>query len=121
MGNCGIFWIAWMLETMDEAYVKHHSWTRPKLKHDPPSDYFRASSTLTFGEGRAGLALVEEFKLEDNILWANDYLHHEGTWPHSAQAIERQMGRLTETTCAKALDVNAARIFKFDVPESYRD
>ena len=67
-----------------------------------------------------GLALVDQYSLETNILWANDYPHHEGTWPHSAQAIERQMGVLGEKARANALGLNAARMFKFDVPEIFR-
>ena len=74
----------------------------------------------TFSEDRAGLALVEDFNLVQNALWANDYPHHEGTWPHSAQAIERQMGHLTEESRAKILGLNAARMFKFDIPQKYR-
>jgi predicted TIM-barrel fold metal-dependent hydrolase len=48
-------------------------------------------------------------------MWANDYPHHEGSWPHSAQAIERQMAHLSEDTRAKILGLNAAKLFKFDV------
>ena len=118
--EAGIGWVAWALDAMDEAYLKHHFWTRPKLKHGLPSDYYRASGASTFSEDRSGLALVEDFNLVQNALWANDYPHHEGTWPHSAQAIERQMGHLKEETRAKLLGLNAARIFKFDIPQKYR-
>lgn len=51
----------------------------------------------------------------DNFMWANDYPHAEGTWPHSAEAIEREMGSLTGAQRAKILGLNAARIFKFDI------
>ena len=36
--------------------------------------------------------LAETCNLVDNFMWANDYPHAEGTWPHSAEAIEREMG-----------------------------
>ena len=52
-----------------------------------------------------------------NFLWANDYPHHEGTWPHSAEAIERTMGMLNDTERAKILGLNAARIFGFEGPK----
>ena len=51
----------------------------------------------------------------DNFLWANDYPHHEGTWPHSAAAIERTMGGLDEESRAKILGLNAARVFNLEV------
>jgi predicted TIM-barrel fold metal-dependent hydrolase len=110
--EAGIGWLPWMLDAMDEAYLKHHFWVKPKLKA-LPSDYFRAKGFATFGEDRPGLALIEEYGLEDNFMWANDYPHHEGTWPHSAEAIERQMGKLGEATRAKVLGENAAKVFGF--------
>ena len=48
-------------------------------------------------------------------MWANDYPHAEGTWPHSAEAIEREMGHLNDEQREKILGMNAARMFKFDV------
>ena len=62
-----------------------------------------------------GLMLAEAYNLVDNFMWANDYPHAEGTWPHSAEAIEREMGALKEESRAKILGRNAARMFKFDV------
>ena len=68
-----------------------------------PSEYFRAHGMATFQEDPVGLYLAEPFGLVDNFAWANDYPHHEGTWPHSAEAIERNMGGLTEQSRAKIL------------------
>lgn len=113
-GNAG--WVPWMLDMMDEAYRKHHFWTRPKLK-ELPSTYFHTNGAATLTEDRSALLTVEPYALEDNLLWANDYPHHEGTWPHSGPAIERAFGHLREDTRAKILGLNAARIFGFDVPK----
>lgn len=118
--EAGIGWVPWALTAMDEAYHKHHMWVRPKLKA-LPSEYFRANGFASFGEDRPGLELMQSFGLEDNFLWANDFPHHEGTWPHSAAAIERTMGGLTDQQRAKVLGLNAARIFKFDLPQRYRE
>lgn len=117
--EAGIGWVAWMLEAMDEAYLKHHMWVRPKLE-GLPSDYFRRQGFASFQEDRAGIALASEFGLVDNFLWANDFPHHEGSWPYSAQAIERTMSKLTDTERAKILGLNAARIFRIPVPERFR-
>jgi predicted TIM-barrel fold metal-dependent hydrolase len=110
----GIGWVPWALDAMDEAYRKHHLWAYPKLKK-LPSEYFRLNGAATFQEDRAGLALAEQFNLVDNFMWANDYPHAEGTWPHSAEAIEREMGALNDAARAKILGLNAAKMFKFDV------
>ena len=113
--ECGIGWLAWALEAMDEAYKKHHMWAFPKLKL-LPSEYFRLHGAASFQEDQVGLDLAIKYNLVDNILWANDYPHHEGSWPHSAQAIERTMGDLTDAQRARILGFNAVRLFKFNAP-----
>ncbi|MEJ2133086.1 MAG: amidohydrolase family protein, partial [Gammaproteobacteria bacterium] len=116
--EAGIGWVPWALWAMDEAYRKHHMFVRPKLEM-LPSEYFRSNGFATFQEDKPGLDLAREHDLTDNFMWANDYPHHEGTWPHSAQAIERTMTALDDHERAKILGLNAARVFKFEVPERY--
>ena len=98
--EAGIGWVAWLLTAMDEAYRKHHMWVRPKLQ-GMPSDYFKAHGLATFQEDPVGLYLAEPFGLVDNFAWANDYPHHEGTWPHSAEAIERTMPKLSTSNAPR--------------------
>ncbi|MCU1504644.1 MAG: amidohydrolase [Ilumatobacteraceae bacterium] len=118
--EAGIGWVAWMLEAMDEAYRKHHMWVRPKLEL-LPSEYFRRQGFASFQEDKAGLDLAREHELVDNFLWANDFPHHEGSWPYSAQAVERTMGGLDDDERAKILGLNSARIFKLPIPARYLD
>jgi predicted TIM-barrel fold metal-dependent hydrolase len=113
--EAGIGWLPWLLTAMDEAYRKHHFWVRPKLRM-LPSEYFRAHGFASFQEDPPGLDLATRYGLVDRIMWGNDYPHHEGTWPHSAEAIERTMGGLAEPERARVLGLNAARLFKFEVP-----
>ena len=61
---------------------------------------------------------VQTCVFRSNVLWANDYPHHEGTWPHSAAAIERTMSGISPDTRAKILGLNANRIFNFNLPEA---
>jgi predicted TIM-barrel fold metal-dependent hydrolase len=113
--EAGIGWVPWLLEAMDEAFYKHRMWVSPDLK-EPPSFYYRRQGFSSFGEDRSGLALAVEHDLVDNFMWANDYPHHEGTWPHSSAAIERTMGDLTEEQRTKILGGNAARFFGIELP-----
>ena len=113
--EAGIGWVPWLLDAMDEAYRKHHMWVRPKMQ-GLPSDYYKAHGFASFQEDPTGLALMEQCGLENCFMWANDYPHHEGTWPHSPEAIERTMGKLSEPLRAKVLGLNAARMFKIEVP-----
>ncbi|MGD8416461.1 MAG: amidohydrolase family protein [Pseudomonadales bacterium] len=117
--EAGIGWVAWALGALDEAYLKHHMWVRPKLDR-LPSEYFKTNGFASFQEDKAGLDLAREHGLVDNFLWANDFPHHEGTWPHSAEAIERTMSGLDDAERAKILGLNSARIFRFPIPERYQ-
>ena len=100
---------------MDEAYRKRHMFVRPKLD-GLPSDYFRAHGFASFQEDAPGLDLAREHDLVGNFLWANDYPHHEGSWPHSAAAIERTMSKLSDNERARILGLNAAKLFGFELP-----
>ncbi len=117
--EAGIGWVSWLLEAMDEAFYKHRMWVAPELK-EPPSYYYRRQCFASFGEDTSGLALGVSHDLIDNYLWANDYPHHEGTWPHSAAAVERTMSDLTDEQRAKVLGLNAARLWNIDVPARFR-
>lgn len=113
--EAGIGWIPWMLRAMDEAYEKHHMWSFPKLQMWP-SEYYRKHGFASFQEDGPGIKLAREYGLTGNFMWANDYPHHEGSWPHSAEAIERTMGDLTDDERARILGLNAADLFGFTVP-----
>lgn len=122
--NCvegGGGWVPALLDLMDETYVKHHMWVRPKLKHGLPSEYFREHGMISFQEDRSAMLLVEPYELTNNFTWSNDYPHHEGTWPHSAAAIERQFGMVCHETRAKILGLNGARFLNLEVPAKYLD
>jgi predicted TIM-barrel fold metal-dependent hydrolase len=99
---------------MDWAHKAHHFWVRPQLD-ELPSEVFRRQCFATFQEDHAGLLAAERHDLVDNLLWANDYPHHEGSWPHSAASVERQMGHLRPESRASILGGNAARVFGLPV------
>jgi len=118
--EAGIGWVPWALQAMDEAYLKHHWAVRPKLEL-LPSEYFKRQGFATFQEDAAGLDLALSHDLVANFMWASDYPHHEGSWPHSAEAIERTMGGLDDATRARILGLNAAEVFRIPIPERYLD
>ena len=115
MVESGIGFVPWLLETMDYAHRAHHFWVKPTLQ-ELPSTYFRRNCFATFQEDHVGLRHAEADGLTQNLMWANDYPHHEGSWPHSTASIERQMGNLSTDARAQILGLNAARVFNLHVP-----
>ena len=110
MVESGIGFVPWLLETMDYAYRAHHMWVRPVIP-ELPSAYFRRHCFATFQEDHAGLEAAEGHDIVGNLMWANDYPHHEGSWPYSAASIERQMSGLSEQSREQILGLNAQRVF----------
>ncbi|KFG90932.1 Amidohydrolase [Sphingobium herbicidovorans NBRC 16415] len=109
----GIGWIAWLLQQMDYSYRAHHMWVRPVIPQEP-SFYFKRNCFASFIEETEALEALVEAGLEDNIVWSNDYPHHEGSFPHTKAAIARQMGSLSETAREKVLGLNAAKFFNIE-------
>ncbi len=110
MVESGIGFVPWLLETMDYAYKAHHFWVRPVIP-ELPSAYFRRNCFATFQEDHEGLSAIEPNQLVENVMWANDYPHHEGSWPHSAATVERQMNHISDEAREKILGLNAKRVF----------
>ena len=48
-----------------------------------------------------------------HLLWGNDYPHHEGTWPHSREVIEKQFAGISEEDKRKIVSENAAALYGF--------
>jgi len=112
--EAGIGWLAWTLWAEDEAYQKHHMWAEPKLKM-LPSEYWRRQGYATFQDDPMGIETRKWFGA-DRIMWGNDYPHHEGTWPHSDEAINRTMGDLTHEERKMILGETAAKVYGFRIP-----
>jgi predicted TIM-barrel fold metal-dependent hydrolase len=80
-----------------------------------PSDYFRRQGFATFQDDPIGME-TRKWVGVDNLLWGDDYPHHEGTWPRSQEVIDRTMADLTEEERRKVLGLNAAKLYGFDAP-----
>jgi predicted TIM-barrel fold metal-dependent hydrolase len=110
--ECGIGWLAWAMHILDESYIKHAHWTRPKLK-EPPSFYIKRQMRLTFQEDPVGLAL-RPFTGAQLLMWGSDYPHHEGTWPHSREAVAKQFSGIPEAEVRQIVRDNARDLYGFE-------
>ena len=53
-----------------------------------PSDYFHRNFGVTFEDDEAGV-LTRHLIGVDNLLWGNDYPHHDAIWPHSMETLDK--------------------------------
>ncbi|GIX47690.1 MAG: amidohydrolase [Candidatus Tectimicrobiota bacterium] len=108
LGESGIGWIPYVLERMDYTY-------EDRLSDDlqlslPPSAYFRRQIYATFQKDPLGVRLMAELA-PDNVMWANDYPHRDGTWPYSQQVIAEQFAGIAPHIVRKMLWENVSALY----------
>ena len=114
MVECGAGWLAWLLERMDEAFEEHEQWVQPKLA-EPPSFYVRRQGHVTFGNDAAGV-VNRDFTGVEPLLWASDYPHPEGTWPHTRETLERIFADVPASDRELVTYSTTARLYGLEAP-----
>ncbi len=112
-GDAG--WVPWALGALDHSYEKHHFWLRENDVMDmKPSEYFRRQGHVNIMDDRPAILLREEIGVE-NLMFGTDYPHHEGTFPHTQEVIERTFEGVPENEVRMIVGENAARLYGLSV------
>ncbi len=111
--ECGASWLAAIAERMDEVYVAHDIFVRPKLSM-MPSEIIKRQVTCSLQHDRACI-MSRSVTGTRALMWASDYPHAEGTFPHSRSVIDGLFAGIdiSEQDKIDILGGNAARLFKF--------
>jgi predicted TIM-barrel fold metal-dependent hydrolase len=114
MVECGAGWLSWLLERMDEAFEEHEQWVKPKLA-EPPSFYVRRQGHVTFGNDAAGV-VNRDFTGVEPLLWASDYPHPEGTWPHTQETLDRIFATVEPAERRRITYETTAHLYGLEAP-----
>lgn len=112
----GIGWIAFQLNTMDHMFGDHHRWTSGDLSMKP-SEYFWRQFWATFEDDRPGL-LTMPFLDSSRLMWAGDYPHTEGNFPHAQEQVEHDFAGFSDDVRSAIVFDNAAKLFKVPLASS---
>lgn len=84
-----IGWLAHLLERLDHAAYRtpQHAVDYLTMK---PSEYFRRNFIATFEDDKFGVATRHGIGVE-NLMWGNDYPHHDSIWPNSMSILDEVM------------------------------
>jgi predicted TIM-barrel fold metal-dependent hydrolase len=107
--ECGIGWIPYFLERMDQTFNKHRFWTKSILT-EKPSFYWYRQGHATFIQDLAGIAERHRAGLQ-NILWSTDYPHSDSTWPKSREALAEHFKDVPASERDLIAGGNAARLY----------
>jgi predicted TIM-barrel fold metal-dependent hydrolase len=107
--ECGIGWIPYFLERMDQTFNKHRFWTKSVIT-EKPSTYWYRQGYATFIQDLAGVAERHRAGLK-NIMWSTDYPHSDSTWPKSREALTAHFADVPANERAMIAGGNASALY----------
>ena len=107
--ECGIGWIPYFLERMDQTFNKHRFWTKSVIT-EKPSFYWYRQGHATFIQDLAGVAERHRAGLH-NVMWSTDYPHSDSTWPKSREALAEHFKDVPEDERALIAGGNCAALY----------
>jgi predicted TIM-barrel fold metal-dependent hydrolase len=109
----GAAWLAWVLESMDQIYRKHHMYQRDQDELDLlPSEYFKRQGHACFMDDRVAVQ-NRNVTGAHTILFGTDYPHHEGTFPHTQEVIQRIFRDVSDAETRVMVGSAAAKLYGF--------
>jgi len=122
MTEQGVAWAVEELQRMDGYHQQMKGGRIGELGMDAgiqlpmkPSEYFDRNVWIGASfPSPSEAAAIREVGV-DNVMWGNDYPHHEGTYPYSLQSLQRSFSGWSEADMRKVLAENAAEVYGFDL------
>jgi len=118
MSEGGLAWVPMLMDRI--TYVMDHSaatnteqWG-DKSMH--PNDVLRRNFHFCAIEFGSGMDLRHRIGI-DNIMVESDYPHADSSWPHTQEALRTALCGMGADEIRKITWQNAARLFRFDVPQ----
>jgi predicted TIM-barrel fold metal-dependent hydrolase len=108
--ECGVGWIPYWMERMDEEWEKRGKIEAPLCKHKPSEYVKRGNWFFAMEPEEETLPYVIQRIGDDKILFASDYPHWDGIFPDVVSTI-RGRKDISEESKAKVLGENAKRFY----------
>jgi predicted TIM-barrel fold metal-dependent hydrolase len=105
-------WVAQCIHRLDHATYRspRHAVDYLTMK---PSDYFHRNFAVTFEDDEAGV-LTRHLVGIDNLLWGNDYPHHDSIWPHSMETLDKIFAGVPDAERERMCFTNAVQLYDID-------
>ena len=115
LGESGIGWVPFVLERLEFEYDNYYDAMKDDRPGVRPTEIFRRQMYVTFQEEKLGVQLIPHIG-EDNVMWASDYPHPDGTFPESREAVEKIFAGIDSGIKRKVTRDNAADLYGVTAP-----
>ncbi|MEZ4330294.1 MAG: amidohydrolase family protein [Myxococcota bacterium] len=103
-------WVPHFLYRMDHAYKRHRYWLETGKLTKLPSEYFRENIYLTFQDDFAATHLTE-LSPTNRLMWASDFPHNDGTYPHTREVIQKLTEGMTPADRTRIVGGNVSSLY----------
>ena len=107
-------WLGHVLQRLNHATYRARGEVSPDLIMEP-SAYFQRQFYATFEDDAIGV-LTRHFIGVDNLIWGNDYPHHDSIWPHSQEVIARIFAGVPDDEKAQMTFGNVTKLYGLTPP-----
>jgi len=105
-------WIGHFLQRLDHAAYRT-PWEVSDELTMKPSEYFDRNFWVTFEDDAEGIATRHSIGV-DNLLWGNDYPHHDSIWPNSRSILDNILGDVPADEKEKMVWSNVIDLYNID-------
>ena len=107
-------WLAHVLQRMDHATYRSRNEASPDLDMEA-SEYFHRQFYATFEDDAIGVQTRHLIGV-DNLLWGNDYPHHDSIWPRSMEVLDRIFEGVPAGEKEKMTSRNVLELYQIKLP-----
>lgn len=111
-----IGWVGHFLERLDHSAYRTPKDASPDLQLKP-SEYFHRQFFMTFEDDQLGLRHRDVIGVE-NLLWGNDYPHHDSIWPNSLAVIDRIFAGVPADEVRRMTYDNVVSLYGIKLPDT---
>lgn len=112
---CGEFetgWIAHWLTRLDHAVYRVRQTVSKDMELEA-SEYWHRQFLATFEDDPIGVQTRDIIGV-DNLIWGNDYPHHDSIWPRSMEVLDQIMEGVPDDEREKMVWTNVQRLYSID-------
>ena len=112
--EAGVGWVPYFIDRLHEHYEKRGNWIPRGWQREPREYIERGNVWVSCEPEEPILPAVADILGADFIMYASDYPHWDGAWPHSTKPL-RERRDISDAVRAKIAGANARRFYGLGV------